>query len=66
MKTTRTGRACLIVIGLFLASGCAEEDASTAQDPGKPRIAVIMKSLANEFFVTMEAGTREHHASHTG
>jgi len=35
-----------------------------AATTAKPRIAVIMKSLANEFFVTMEAGTREHHAAH--
>ncbi|HOV32776.1 MAG TPA: hypothetical protein PLX23_05375, partial [Candidatus Hydrogenedens sp.] len=27
----------------------------------KPRIALIMKSLANEFFKTMEEGARKHH-----
>jgi ribose transport system substrate-binding protein len=52
------------VISVLLAAGCEKEDASTAAIADKPRIAVIMKSLANEFFVTMEAGTRAHHAEH--
>jgi ribose transport system substrate-binding protein len=32
----------------------------------KPRIALVMKSLANEFFQTMERGAREHQAAHAG
>ncbi len=31
----------------------------------KPRIALIMKSLANEFFKTMEEGARKHHQAHS-
>ncbi|MBI2433670.1 MAG: sugar ABC transporter substrate-binding protein [Candidatus Hydrogenedentes bacterium] len=31
---------------------------------GKPRIALIMKSLANEFFLTMENGARAHQQAH--
>jgi len=31
----------------------------------KPEIALIMKSLANEFFKTMENGAREHHQEHS-
>ncbi|MBO0861972.1 MAG: sugar ABC transporter substrate-binding protein, partial [Chloracidobacterium sp.] len=31
---------------------------------GKPRIALIMKSLANEFFQTMENGARDHQRAH--
>ena len=30
------------------------------KEPQKPRIALVMKSLANEFFKTMEDGAREH------
>ena len=48
---------------MLLASGC-EHDSPTGETAGKPRIAVIMKSLANEFFVNMAAGTRQHHAEH--
>ena len=33
-----------------------------AKMPGRPRVALVMKSLANEFFLTMEKGAREHHA----
>jgi ribose transport system substrate-binding protein len=33
---------------------------------GKPRVALIMKSLANEFFQTMENGAREHQRAHPG
>lgn len=30
----------------------------------KPRVALVMKSLANEFFSTMEEGARRHQAAH--
>lgn len=30
-------------------------------DTGKPRVALVMKSLANEFFKTMEDGAKAHH-----
>jgi len=38
--------------------GCKQREA------GKPKIALIMKSLANEFFKTMEEGARSHHKEH--
>ena len=31
---------------------------------GKPKIALVMKSLANEFFSTMAEGAKAHQASH--
>ena len=31
----------------------------------KPRIALVMKSLANEFFKTMEEGAKAHHKEHS-
>ena len=52
------------MFGVLLLPGCGKQDAATTEAVTKPRIAVIMKSLANEFFVTMEAGTRQHHAEH--
>jgi ribose transport system substrate-binding protein len=33
-----------------------------AKAPARPRIALVMKSLANEFFLTMETGARAHQA----
>src|ERR1700738_4688136 len=35
-----------------------------AQSATKPRVALIMKSLANEFFQTMEKGARDYQAQH--
>jgi ribose transport system substrate-binding protein len=46
----------ILTAGLF--AGCG-------QRAGKPRIALVMKSLANEFFQTMENGAREHQRAHT-
>jgi ribose transport system substrate-binding protein len=35
-----------------------------AEAAGKPKVALVMKSLANEFFQTMQAGARAHHQAH--
>lgn len=43
-----------------LAAGLVLLGCVTARAPGKPRIALVMKSLANEFFKTMEDGARAH------
>jgi ribose transport system substrate-binding protein len=34
--------------------------------PGKPKVALVMKSLANEFFGTMAEGARKHQAANAG
>jgi ribose transport system substrate-binding protein len=51
---------CATAPALLLAS-CGRE---AAPDGGKPRIALVMKSLANEFFSTMENGARAHQREH--
>ncbi len=56
----------LIISGLIFCAmifstlpvGCKQRETD------KPRIALIMKSLANEFFKTMEEGARAHHKEH--
>ena len=35
-------------------------------EAGKPRIALVMKSLANEFFKTMQEGAESHQRAHAG
>jgi len=50
--------------GILVASGCEQQGTPTGETAGKPRVAVIMKSLANEFFVNMADGTKQHHAAH--
>lgn len=55
------------VVGLaFLGIGGMMACGKAPAVPGKPRIALIMKSLANEFFLTMENGARAHHRAHAG
>ena len=44
-------------------SGCKPEPAVPA-GAGKPCVALVMKSLANEFFRTMAEGARAHQAQH--
>lgn len=57
-----------IVISLFFVLGCSKSEtptnSSTSPAPSKPRIALVMKSLANEFFKTMEDGARTHQKTH--
>lgn len=50
--------------------GCAKKEAdstgeASAASKGKPRVALIMKSLANEFFSTMADGAKAHQADHS-
>ncbi|MGE5735909.1 MAG: sugar ABC transporter substrate-binding protein, partial [Acidobacteriota bacterium] len=52
---------CLVAI-VLAPTGCSKS--GPAQDGKKPRIAVVMKSLANEFFGTMAEGARKHHEAH--
>jgi ribose transport system substrate-binding protein len=47
--------------------GCSKnENASGSATPAKPKIALVMKSLANEFFSTMADGAKKHQAANAG
>jgi ribose transport system substrate-binding protein len=63
-------RLVLSLTTMAALAGCGSPGESTpAQGPkttGPPRIALIMKSLANEFFVTMADGAKAHQAAHAG
>ncbi len=52
-------RPLLCVLAILFVLGC---DAPAPENDGAPRVALIMKSLANEFFQTMEQGAREYQA----
>jgi ribose transport system substrate-binding protein len=54
VHTTLTLMAAGLLIGL----------PASAQD--KPKVALVMKSLANEFFQTMEDGAKAHQKAHAG
>jgi ribose transport system substrate-binding protein len=49
---------CLLICCL---AGCKKPDGEAQS--GKPAIALVMKSLANEFFSTMAEGARKHNAA---
>jgi ribose transport system substrate-binding protein len=63
----------ILFVGIALA-GCggggqeATPGATASPTPstGKPRVALVMKSLANEFFATMAEGARKHQGEHAG
>lgn len=46
-------------LGTAFLAGCGPQEQSPSA-AGTPRVALIMKSLANEFFLTMENGARAH------
>lgn len=49
-------------IGLLLAISAVNVNAAAGS--AKPRVALVMKSLANEFFQTMQTGAEAHHRAH--
>lgn len=51
----------LALVSLF-TMGCHKPENGTSS-AGKPKIALVMKSLANEFFSTMAEGVKKHQAS---
>ena len=60
-------RSTFLAAALVLAAGCNNQsttpgapDAASKAATDKPKIALVMKSLANEFFKTMEEGATKH------
>jgi ribose transport system substrate-binding protein len=52
---------CLVVV-LITGIGC--QKAADTSSSSRPKIALVMKSLANEFFSTMADGAKKHQAAH--
>jgi ribose transport system substrate-binding protein len=67
MRLDRRFRALLLLVLLLTAGGCGRSEQPsaerTATSSGPRRIALVMKSLANEFFVTMGEGAKKHQAA---
>lgn len=67
LRTTRLSAFAMLVAAASIAlAACSTEqtEADPAAGQGKPVVALIMKSLANEFFVTMADGAEAHQAEH--
>lgn len=59
-----------LVLGAVFGVGCSQkppekQTTDSKGDAGKPKVALIMKSLANEFFSTMAQGATVHQADHS-
>ncbi len=65
-RSTHAASLTLLALTLLaLLPGCKPASPTTASTPARdstspPRVALVMKSLANEFFLTMENGARAH------
>jgi ribose transport system substrate-binding protein len=63
------GFGIAVLAGVMLLGACSPSGApapNSAQNTAHPKIALIMKSLANDFFATMADGARRHQAQHAG
>jgi ribose transport system substrate-binding protein len=58
----------ITLVSVILLTACGADDSSDSSTLGdaaaKPMIALVMKSLANEFFVNMANGAEAHQAEH--
>ena len=60
----RISLSVLIVAIAITLAGCNRDKTASSSGPKKPRIALIMKALNNEFFQTMENGAKNHQKAH--
>ena len=68
-KPAKVIATIVAMAALALLSACgpsASTDQPAGNAAGQPVVALIMKSLANEFFVTMADGARKHQAENAG
>ncbi len=68
-STSRRVRALLVTTLLLTLASCGRPEqpsSSTTTSSDPRRIALVMKSLANEFFVTMAEGAKTHQAANAG
>jgi len=56
----------ILSLAALVAAGCKPGHPDGGGSGAKPRIALVMKSLANEFFLTMENGAKAHQRAHAG
>lgn len=55
----------VLTTGLLVTAGCGSNEGDQGRsDDAKPLVALIMKSLANEFFVTMASAAEDHQEQH--
>lgn len=62
MKLPFAGR--LLAVAMLAAASTVLPLSSAFADTEKPKVALVMKSLANEFFLTMEDGAKDYQKEH--
>ncbi|MES2735704.1 MAG: sugar ABC transporter substrate-binding protein [Verrucomicrobiota bacterium] len=55
----------LLLPALALGLAACKPSGPAAADSGKPKVALVMKSLANEFFSNMAEGAKKHQTAHS-
>jgi ribose transport system substrate-binding protein len=61
-KPQQARRRVLAATAVFAAFSLLPVSSAFAQSAKKPTVALVMKSLANEFFLTMETGAKDYQA----
>ncbi len=64
MRSTKAVFCLAVVLGLSFIAACSNENAPANPTHDRPTVALIMKSLANEFFVNMAKGAEQHQMQH--
>ncbi len=59
------GLGCLATIFLAGCGDSSNNSKSVSNSGSKPKVALVMKSLANEFFSTMAAGAQKHNSENS-
>ena len=64
MTCNTSWKIIILLFSCFVLQSCerGQETSQPQAETTKPKIALIMKSLANEFFINMAEGTHQHHA----
>lgn len=63
MKLPFAGR--LLAVAMLAATAALPVSSAFAESAEKPKVALVMKSLANEFFLTMEDGAKAYQKEHS-
>jgi ribose transport system substrate-binding protein len=64
MNRKIVGIGCLAIASLMLIAGCGDSGEGAGPSDDRPTVALVMKSLANEFFVNMADGAKQHQRKH--
>ena len=64
MKLPFAGRLLAVAVLAAASAALPLSSAFAADTAAKPKVGLVMKSLANEFFVTMQEGAKDYQKSH--